>query len=128
MPETGEILLFTKPDYEGQMLVIHALIDDKVQIITLPNTIRIRSMKIDPRFYVQFFYNESEFKWFMYDKWRYSGNYPTTASHFDLYYNYGGTGLIRVTLKSSSTIPKIFPSLKNFVLKNFYSDSDSRNW
>ena len=74
---------------------------------------------------MQFFNNESEFKWFMYDKWRYSGNYPTTAAHFDLYYNYGGTRLIRVTLKSSSTIPKIFPSLKNFVLQNFYSDSDS---
>ena len=125
MPETGEILLFTKPDYDGQKLFIHALIEDTVQIITLPNTIRIRSMKIDQRLYVQFFNNESELKWFMYDKWRYSGDYPTTSAHFDLYYNYGGTGLIRVTLKRSSTIPKIFPSLKNFVLKNIYTDSDT---
>ena len=125
MPETGEITLFTKPDFDGQKLVIHALIENTVQIITLTNTIRIRSMKIDARLYVQFFNNESELKWFMYDKWRYSGDYPTTSAHFDLYYKYGGTGLIRVTLKSSSIIPKIFPSLKNFVLKNIYTDSDS---
>ena len=125
MPETGEITLFTKPDFDGQKLVIHALIEDTVQIITLTNTIRIRSMKIDARLYVQFFSNESELRWFMYDKWRYSGDYPSTSAHFDLYYKYGGTGLIRVTLKSSSIIPKIFPSLKNFVLKNIYTDSDS---
>ena len=125
MPETGEITLFTKTNYEGRELIVHALIEDTVQIITLTNTIRIRSMKIDARLYVQFFNNESEFKWFMYDKWRYSGDYPTTSAHFDLYYNYGGTGLIRVTFKRSSTIPKIFPSLKNFVLKNIYTDSDS---
>ena len=55
MPETGEILLFTEPDYHGQELVIHALIDDTVQIITLPKKMFIGSMKIDTRLNVQFF-------------------------------------------------------------------------
>ena len=97
MPETGEILLFTEPDYHGQELVIHALIDDTVQIITLPKKMFIGSMKIDTRLNVQFFSSTFDIYMNYILRKRYSGNIHTIVADLNFIFAYSH---IRITLKN----------------------------
>ena len=88
MPETGEILLFTEPDYDGQELVIHALIHDTVQIKTLPKKMFIGSMKIDKRLNVQFFSSTFDIYMNYILRKRYSGNIPTIVADLNFIFAY----------------------------------------
>ena len=97
MPETGEILLFTEPDYDGQELVIHALIHDTVQIKTLPKKMFIGSMKIDTRLNVQFFSSTFDIYMNYILRKRYSGNIPTIVADLNFIFAYSH---IRITLNN----------------------------
>ena len=95
---TAQLLFFTETDYNGDEFIVNFPGDNSVLVVKSPTNFQINSMKIDTRFYVQFFSDYLDIYANSLYRYVYTGN----VSSPDNFMNLITKNYIRITFSHSN--------------------------